>query len=63
MEDNDFHQLLDLSAYIKLAAEKGVSKETILIHVKHDVDGLLNKAEDPFWTPRTGGWHKDMWDE
>ena len=63
MEDNDFHQLLDLSAYIKLAAEKGVSKETILRHVEHDVDGLLNKADDEFWTPRTGGWHKDMWDE
>ena len=61
MEEHHLNQLLDLAAYIKMAAEKDVSKETILRHVEHDVDGLLNKANDEFWTPRTGGWSVSMW--
>jgi len=62
MEEHELRQLLDLAAYIKLAAERGnVSKETILKHVEHDVNGLLNKANDEFWTPRTSMWSADMW--
>ena len=62
MEEHDLNQLLDLAAYIKMAAEKGdVSKETILRHAQHDVDGLLNKANDEFWTPRTSTWSVSMW--
>ena len=33
-----------------------MTKEAILRLVEHDVDGLLNKADDEFWTPRTTGW-------
>ena len=57
MEEHDLRQLLDLSAYIRKAGMQGqMTKETILRHVEHDVDGLLNKAGDEFWTPRTTGW-------
>jgi glycogen synthase len=57
MEESDLKQLLDLSAYIRKAGMEGhLTKEAILRHVEHDVDGLLNKADDEFWTPRTTGW-------
>ena len=62
MEEHDLNQLLDLAAYIKMAAETGKgSKETILEHVAHDVNGLINKAGDEFWTPRTSMWSVSMW--
>ena len=53
------NQLLDLAAYIKTAAEDNVPKETILRHVEHDVNGLINKTEDKFWTPRTSNWAQE----
>ena len=59
MEKDDLNQLLDLAAYIKTAAEDNVPKETILRHVEHDVNGLINKTEDKFWTPRTSNWAQE----
>ena len=57
MEEHDLRTLLDLSAYIQKAGEAGnMTMEAILRHVEHDVDGLLNKADDEFWSPRTTGW-------
>ena len=33
-----------------------MTNEDILIHAKHDVDGLLFKKDDDHWLPRTVGW-------
>jgi len=63
MEKHDLNQLLDLAAFIKIAAEKGhMDKETILRHVAHDVNGIIDPIEvqeGHFWIPRTKGWNKD----
>jgi len=63
MEKHDENQLLDLAAFIKLAAERGImDKETILRHVEHDVNGIKNPIEyqnGNYWIPRTKGYRND----
>ena len=61
MEEYDLRTLLDLSAYIKQAGEAGhMTMEAILLHVEHDVDGLLKGRQwiaQNYWVPRTNGWN------
>ena len=60
MEEHDLNQLLDLAAFIEMAAEEGqMDKETILRHVAHDVNGIrdpIELQEGHCWIPRTKGW-------
>ena len=49
--------LLNLAAFIKASCTIGdMDTDTILAHVAHDIDGLINKTDDEHWLPRTSGW-------
>jgi len=60
MEKHDLRTLLDLSAFIRKAAELGnMSMEDILRHADHDIEGLLKGPQwiaQNHWVPRTCGW-------
>ena len=55
MEDRDLVRVVkDLNSYICFATAKNTPAQQILMHVAHDLAGIVNK-EAPF-APRTGGY-------